>query len=104
MATGEIVPCETIGGTLHVVGELTGSVSLPASHDRITGAITVPASYDYIHEEEYEGEYVVTPRPWNETILETENKILRNNVTVEVIPYYETSNLSGGSTVYIGGN
>lgn len=90
MATGDIVPCGRIKGSLHEVG-------------RVTGAVTIPVARD-ISYETYEGDYVVTPDPWDETVLETNNKLMTGNVTVEVIPYYETSNLSGGSTVYIGGN
>lgn len=48
----------------------------------------------------YDGEYTVTPKAHNETILETREKLMADNVTVNKIPYYETSNESG-LTVYI---
>lgn len=50
----------------------------------------------------YDGEYVVTPKAHNETILETREKLMADDVTVLKIPYYETSNESG-LTVYIAG-
>lgn len=50
----------------------------------------------------YNGEYVVTPAPYNSQTLETKAKLMTDDVTVLAIPYYETSNVSG-ITIYIGG-
>lgn len=50
----------------------------------------------------YDGEYTVTPKPFEEQTLETRSKLMANDVTVLAIPYYETSNISG-ITIYIGG-
>lgn len=50
----------------------------------------------------YEGEYIVTPKAFEETILETRNKLMADDVTVLEIPYWETSN-PDGKTVYIAG-
>lgn len=50
----------------------------------------------------YDGEYVVTPMPYEAQILETKAKTMTDDVTVLAIPYYETSNVSG-ITIYIGG-
>ena len=50
----------------------------------------------------YTGEYVVTPHTKNEKILDTSQKIMTDDVRVLKIPYFETSNLSDGYTVYIG--
>ena len=52
--------------------------------------------------EPYSGDYVVTPAPFAEQTLATKNKLMANDVTVNAIPYYETSNISG-ITIYIGG-
>lgn len=49
----------------------------------------------------YEGEYVVAPRTV-EQVLETKNKSLRDDVTVEAIHYSSVLNPSGGQTVNIG--
>ena len=51
--------------------------------------------------DEYEGPYVVTPKAWEEIILDTDYKLMKDDVTVLEIPYYETSNVSG-LTAYIG--
>lgn len=52
--------------------------------------------------EYYDGEYEVTPSTKQQT-LETESKVMRENVIVEPIPYSEVSNGAGGTTVTIGG-
>lgn len=53
--------------------------------------------------EHFDGPYTVTPLAFSETILETQDKVMDDDVTVLRIPYYETSNLSGGYTVFIAG-
>lgn len=50
----------------------------------------------------YDGEYIVTPKPYDAQTLETRHKVMIDDVTVLAIPYYETSNVSG-ITIYIGG-
>lgn len=49
----------------------------------------------------FNGPYNVTPRKVEQT-LETKNKSMRDNVTVEEIPYSEVSNPQGGITATIG--
>ena len=51
--------------------------------------------------EMYNGEYMVTPSP-EAQVLETAKKIMKDDVTVKKIPFYNVSNTDGGSTVYIG--
>ncbi len=48
----------------------------------------------------YEGSYQVIPKV-NEQVLETKEKIMKDNLTVVAIPFFETSNEVGGNTVYI---
>ena len=50
----------------------------------------------------YTGRYEVTPMADIAQVLNTNNKIMEDNVTVEKIPYAETSNAAGGYTVIIG--
>ena len=57
---------------------------------------------DYVPEEEYHGTYEAVSKAFEDSYLETKNKRLRDNIHVKEIPYYETSNLSDGVTVYIG--
>lgn len=51
----------------------------------------------------YDGDYSVIPLAFQETILPTKDTKLIENIIVKEIPYYETSNPSGGNTVYIAG-
>ena len=50
----------------------------------------------------YDGSYDVTPLPGAEVVLETVGMRMEDDVTVREIPYYETTNESGGYTVIIG--
>ena len=50
----------------------------------------------------YDGAYSVHSEAHEAQELPTANKHLVKNITVEKIPYYETSNLSDGITIYIG--
>ena len=61
------------------------------------------AAYDTqgVHAETFDGEYVVTPKVMAQT-MPTKQKMMRDDVTIREIPFFETSNTSGGNTVYIG--
>ena len=52
--------------------------------------------------QEYLGSYNVVPMAEMAQILPTNGTVLLADITVEPIPYYETSNDKGGYTVYIG--
>ena len=49
----------------------------------------------------YAGAYVVTPKAMEQQVLPTERTVLLNDITVKKVPLYQTSNNSGGNTVYI---
>lgn len=49
----------------------------------------------------YEGEYVIIPLAYDQQVLDTKDKLCRENIIVKEVPLWETSNLSGGNTVYI---
>lgn len=49
---------------------------------------------------EYDGTYEVTPTDAAQT-LQTAHRLLRQDVTVNGVPYFETGNESGGVTVSI---
>lgn len=57
------------------------------------GSHTLPA---------YTGETTVVPKAFLQTVLETANKSVYSDITVEEIPYEEVSNVYGGYTVSIG--
>ena len=65
----------------------------------ISATITIPEVVDGLP---YTGEYTVVPDFYEQT-LDTKNRRLKDDVTVEAIRVSRTSNPSGGTTVYIGG-
>ena len=73
-------------------GRISGQGSLKG---RVVYAQTKPLPW-------YEGEYELTPI-WEDVTLETKQKSMSNNVTMQAIPYAEVDNPSGGVTVIIGG-
>ena len=73
----------TLSGSLSCSGGLSGKVSLPTNFER------------------YNGDYEVTPDAFNAQTLPTANKLLTQDVVVKKVPYYETSNIQQGITVYI---
>lgn len=60
------------------------------------GEFTDISTYEF-----YDGEYIVTPDVIAQ-YLETDSKIMRDDVTVLAVPYAEVSNPDGGLTVIIG--
>lgn len=62
------------------------------------GVITVPVYKDI---PEYQGVYDVTPKVVEQR-METKDKFMRDDMTIKSIPFFNVSNTSGGSTVYIG--
>lgn len=82
----------TLTGEILKLPKLSGNVG--AKTINIGGA-------DDSNYEVYEGAYIVTPSVSNQT-LETANKLMQSDVTIEEIPYAEVSNNSGGKTASIG--
>lgn len=89
-ATGNII------GALSTVGALSGSLS---SLGALIGGLSIPT---YIDVDVYDGEYIVNP-DFDSITLQTMNKTLAQNVTVNPIQVESVSNPTGGRTVYIGG-
>lgn len=84
-------------GTLsgHISSECTLSGSL-SCNGSLSGKISMGTTYP-----PYSGDYEVTPNAFNAQVLPTANKLLMQDVIVQKIPYYETSNVQEGITVYI---
>ena len=74
---------DSLNGTLSDELGFTGNISV----------ITEPESFD--------GNYEVTPKAFESQILETKNKMMKENITIKKVPYWESSNQSGGKTAYI---
>ena len=80
-------------GTIRSEISITGKLK---TEDVVSGKIQLSGNLSI-----YNGDYTVTPSVEEQT-LKTANKKMLEDVTVKKIPFYETSNLSGGNTVYIG--
>ena len=60
------------------------------------------ASVATIQGEEYTGETTVTPKAFQEQVLPTRDKVVRSDITVKEVPYFEVdAPVGGGKTVYI---
>lgn len=86
---GVIKPTVSLVGILKPTVTINGQICM-------NKPVIVPSTQDV-----YEGSYNVTPKTVEQTML-TAEKYMLENVTVRKIPYYESSNSGGGSTVYIG--
>ena len=81
--TGHISGLCTLSGELSCKGGLSGKLSAVINYNV------------------YSGEYEVVPSAFNTQVLPTANKVLKKDVTVQKVPYFETSNVQNGVTVYI---
>ena len=62
--------------------------------------VTMEESIQIVQADMYDGDYIVIPKAHEETILETRDKTMTDNVTVRRVPYYETHSETG-TTVFI---
>ena len=85
---------ETLSGSIVAEVSLSGILSCAGG---LSGKVSVTKEYD-----DYEGEYKIIPKTFAEQVLPTSNRVLKEDVIVKEVPFYETSNDSGGITVYIG--
>lgn len=90
-------PSESLIGRMNPIGNLSGKIGRPTD---MSGEINIQPGEDM---PVYEGRYIVTPMAYEEQVLETKGKKMEDNVVVKEVPYYETSNVDGGETVYIAG-
>ena len=86
-------PIEILKGRVVSYGSLLAKIQ---TEGMLTGQLTKPIGYQM-----YSGEYEVTPKVTSQ-ILETSQKVMNNDVTINKIPIFEVSNSSGGITVSIG--
>ena len=85
----------TLTGTLTSAGTVTGTLSSALA---LSATLTIPNAAGV---NVYDGAYEVVPKAYEEQTLLTEGKIMANDVTVFKVPYYETSNIFDGLTVFI---
>lgn len=90
---------------INAKGSLQGSVIArqPLSGDvaekrKLQGDVNVGGT---IKPEDYEGDYSVTPKV-DSQVLATKAKYMVDDLVIKEIPFFDTSNTSGGRTIYIG--
>ena len=83
----------SISGENKLIGEIRAGLSVVGTLNQSNQLIAIleTSSISYPN---YDGEYIITPRV-EEQILETKNKITRENIEIKEIPYHETSNEYG---------
>lgn len=94
--SGSLSLPDTLTGSLSGDGSLSGA--LGSALDLI-GSLILPTRSS---EEIYEGSYEISVSTEEDQILPTRRKILDDDIVVKKIEYTETTNPSGGYTVYIG--
>ena len=78
------------------------NIFLKVESNHKTIPLQIAAEYRAVTGDPYLGPYVVDPT-FREQTLETRNKLMTDDVTVNPIEVSRTSNPAGGITVYIGG-
>ena len=89
-----------IHGGISLVGKMRPTVILQGAvreEINLVGQVSIQKEYEV-----YKGPHEFTPKI-EKQIVETEDKVVHENITVDGIPYYEVSNEKGGVTVIIGG-
>lgn len=91
----------------HIDGEIVGSLSSIVSLSgvlsdvpMIVGGLSQTGGASLVPV--YNGTYMITPVTELDIVLETAGKRMARDVIVKEIPYFETTNESGGYTVIIG--
>ena len=88
----EIFVIPTISGEISDKSHLSGQISAKQS---LNGTISQKINQTY-----YDGDYEITPHVQGQT-LPTADKVMRQDVVILDIPYSETTNPDGGTTVVI---
>lgn len=84
---------ESLTGSISTKCTLSGKLSCGCG---LSGKISIMREYDC-----YAGAYKVIPQAFHAQALETSNKLLREDIIIPEVPYFETHNDSDGVTAYI---
>lgn len=88
---------ESLQGTASTeVGHLYGTLTVKVGH------LTAQMSAKNDVTPTYDGNYTVRSEIDEDYELLTSHRLMKQNIVVKKIPYYEASNTSGGYTAYIG--
>lgn len=90
-----IIPVVPLSGGLSSPAKLSGSIT------GVKNIIGGHISDDLLAANKYTGSYDIVPRKV-EQVLNTSDKLMVNDLTVEAIRYSEVTNPEGGTTINIG--
>lgn len=99
---------ESLQGTVSTeVGHLYGTLTVGVGHlygtlEAKVGHLTAQMSAKNDVTPTYDGDYTVRSEIDEDYELLTSLRLMKQNIVVKKIPYYEASNTSGGYTAYIG--
>ena len=96
-----IVSDQTLASIAEAIRSKSGKaerLSFPKEFISEINNLNLNNQYDY-----FEGDYFIVPTVESQT-LETKGKLMKNDINIREIPYYEVSNEASGNTVYIGGD
>lgn len=95
---GSVRSKSVLQGSICSTVALAGTIS---SEEVLVGSVAIPSTISGGDCEDYVGSYTATPK-LTEQVLPTAGKRLVKDILIREIPYYDVSNSSGGSTIYIG--
>ncbi len=78
---------------IKALDSLSGTIS---GGCEIAGNLCVTKEYDA-----YAGSYDIVPKAFQSQTLETKDRVMKQDLHVEEVPYWETSNDANGKTAYI---
>ena len=93
--SSSLSPVEHITGEIEVIKDSISGQLSPINS--ISGMVSSLRNYPI-----YDGTTEIFPVAHLDILLETQDTVVPDNIIVHEIPYYETTNLSGGYTVIIG--
>ena len=91
----------TSTGKVPMTASVSQQVFTLGANEEQNVSMDVATAIQTVSGNHYTGPYEATPKAEAQTVLETNGKFMDDDVTILEIPYYETSNLSGGKTAYI---
>lgn len=101
MISGKIAEVGHLVGVIQTTGELESLVGIIQTQSGVlSGQVSRYIGSDV---DIYDGDYIVIPKPFDDQEFNTKGLLMKDDLTVLQIPYYETSNIADGLTVYIGG-
>lgn len=93
---------KVLSGTISAKGALTGTISTKGSlQGEMSAVAALTGTIYFCPYDTYSGPYEAIPKAFKDQHLQTSDKVLKSDVTVKEVPYFEVTNVELGKTVYI---